>query len=93
MDLNDHVHEIQGSGRLHYLYCVKGVHIQSFSGPYFLAFGPNTERYGVPLHILSEYGKIQARKIPNTDTLLSKPCSSQQNIEIVSFEHGDKYFF
>ena len=69
MDLNDHVHEIQGSGRLHYLYCVKGVHIQSFSGPYFLAFGPNTERYGVPLHILSECGKIQARKIPNTDTV------------------------
>ena len=69
MDLNDHVHEIQGSIGLHYYYCVKGAHIHSFSGPYFFAFGPNTERYGVPLHIMSECRKIQTRKIPNTDTV------------------------
>ena len=35
---------------------------------YFPAFGPNTERYGVFLHIQSESGKIQTRKTPNTDT-------------------------
>ena len=33
-----------------------------FSGPYFTAFGLNTERYGVSLHIQSEYGKMQTRK-------------------------------
>ena len=33
-----------------------------FSGPYFLAFGLNTERYGVSLRIQSECGKIRARK-------------------------------
>ena len=33
----------------------------------FTAFGLNTERYGVSLHIQSECGKIRTRKIPNTD--------------------------
>ena len=33
-----------------------------FSGPYFPAFGLNTERYFVSLHIQSECGKIQSRK-------------------------------
>ena len=28
-------------------YCVKSVRIRSFSGPYFPAFGLNTERYSV----------------------------------------------
>ena len=49
-------------------HCVKSVLIRSFSGPYFLAFGLNTERYSVSLHIQSECGKIRTRKIPNTDT-------------------------
>ena len=40
----------------------------SFSGPYFLAFGLNTERYGVSLRIQSEWGKMGTRKTPNTDT-------------------------
>ena len=48
-------------------HCVKGVCIRSFSGPYFLALGMNTERYSVPLHIQSECGKIRTRKTPNTD--------------------------
>ena len=39
-----------------------------FSGPYFSAFGLNTERYGVSLRIQSECGKVQTRKTPNTDT-------------------------
>ena len=33
-----------------------------FSGPYFPAFGLNTERYSVSLRIQSEYGKIRTRK-------------------------------
>ena len=38
-----------------------------FSGPYFPAFGLNTERYGVSLRIQSEYGKIWTRKTPYFD--------------------------
>ena len=37
--------------------------IRSFSGPYFPAFGMNTERYGV-----SECRKMRIRKTANTDT-------------------------
>ena len=33
-----------------------------FSGPYFSAFGLNTERYSGPLRIRSECGKIRTRK-------------------------------
>ena len=50
---------------IHY---VKSIHIRRFSGPYFFAFGLNTEIYIVHLGIQSKYGKIQARKTPNTDT-------------------------
>ena len=53
-------------------HCVKSVRIQSYSGPYFPAFGLNTERYSerysVSLRIQSECEKIQARITPNTDT-------------------------
>ena len=35
-----------------YSHCVKSVRIRSYSGPYFPAFGLNTERYGV-------YGVLQ----------------------------------
>ena len=49
-------------------HCVKSVRIRSFSGPYFPAFGLNTERYGVSLRIQSECGKIRTKKTPNTDT-------------------------
>ena len=42
-------------------HCVKSVRIRSFSGPYFPAFGVNTER------IQSEYAKKRTRKTPNTD--------------------------
>ena len=47
---------------------MKSVHIRSFSGPYFPAFGLNTERYGVSLRIQSERRKMRTRKTPNTDT-------------------------
>ena len=53
---------------------VKSVHIRSFSGPYFPAFGLNTERhsgYSASLCIHSECEKIQTRKTPNTDTFHS----------------------
>ena len=33
-----------------------------FSGPYFPAFGLNTERYEVSLRIQSERGKLRTRK-------------------------------
>ena len=40
-----------------YLHCEKIVRIRSYSGPYFPAFGLNTERYTVSLRIQSEWGK------------------------------------
>ena len=50
------------------LHCVKCVRIRSYSGPYFPAFGLNTERYGVSLRIQFEWGKIRTRITPNTET-------------------------
>ena len=44
-----------------YIYCVKIVRFRSYSGPYFPAFGLNTERYGVSPCIQSECGKIWTR--------------------------------
>ena len=48
--------------------CVKNVHIRNYSGPYFPAFGLNTERYFASLRIQFECGKIQTRTTPNMDT-------------------------
>ena len=39
-----------------------------FSGPYFPAFGLNTEICKVNLRIQSKYGKIRTRKTPYFDT-------------------------
>ena len=44
------------------------IRIWSYSGPYFPAFGLNTERYSVSLGIRSECGKMRTRITPNTDT-------------------------
>ena len=44
------------------------LHIRIFSGPYFPAFGLNTERCEVSPRIQSECGKIRTRKTANTDT-------------------------
>ena len=41
----------------------------NFSGPYFPAFGLNTERYFVSLHIQSKFKKIRTRKTPYLDTI------------------------
>ena len=53
------------TSNLHY---VKSVRVRSFPGPYFPAFGQNTERHAVSLRINSKYGNIRTRKTPNTDT-------------------------
>ena len=45
---------------------VQSIRIGSFSGPYFPAFGLNTEMYFVNFCIQSECGKIRTRKNPNT---------------------------
>ena len=47
---------------------LKSTFIRRFFGPHFLAFGLNTERYGISLCIQSECGKSQTRKTPNADT-------------------------
>ena len=44
--------------------CIKSIRIRSFSGPYFPAFGLNTERYSVFLRIYSKCGKVRTRKTP-----------------------------
>ena len=46
---------------------MKIVHIGSFSGPYFLAFELNTDRFSVSLRIQSKCGEIRTRKTANTD--------------------------
>ena len=44
------------------MHCVKSVPIRRSSGPYFPAFGLNTEIYGVNIRIQFEYRKIRTRK-------------------------------
>ena len=43
-------------------HCVKNVHFRSFSGPYFPAFGLNTERYSLNLSIFSSNARIYGRE-------------------------------
>ena len=50
------------------IHCVKSDRIRSYSGLHFPAFGLNTERCGLSLHIQSECGKMPTRITPNTDT-------------------------
>ena len=51
-------------------YSVLSVRIKSYSGPYFPAFGQNTEAYGVSLRIKSECGEMRTRITPNEETFL-----------------------
>ena len=55
--------------RVEELYChwVKSSRIRSDSSPHFPAFGLNTERYFVTLHIESECEKIRTRITQNTE--------------------------
>ena len=67
---------------MHY---VKSVHIRSYSGPHFPAFGLNMERYAVSHRIQTECGKMWTRIIPNTDTfhavmsLMNPPTNEYSN--------------
>ena len=83
--------------------CVKSVRIRSFSGPYFPAFGLNTEiysvwtEYGEILRIQSECGKILTRKSPNTDTfhavsvsIFVRKSGGQDNFKISFWWHQFK---
>ena len=49
-------------------HCVKSVRIWSYSGPYFPAFGLNTERYRMSIRIQTKCGKMQTIITANTDT-------------------------
>ena len=76
-------------------HCVKSVRIWSYSGPYFPAFGLNTGRYGVALHIQSERRKMRTRITRNTDTFHAVtiifmivfwfPYNSQKYIDLYCF--------
>ena len=46
-----------------HIHCVTRARIRSYSGPYFSAFGLNTERYFVSICIQSECGKNNNKKI------------------------------
>ena len=63
-------------------HCVKSVHIRSYSGPHFPAFGLNTERYGVSLRIQSECEKMRATITPNTDTFHAVLNSSESSLTL-----------
>ena len=54
-------------------HCVKSVRILSYSSPHFPVIGLNTKIYRVSLRIQFEYGKIQTRITPNTDTFYAVP--------------------
>ena len=47
---------------------MKIIRVQSYSGPHFPAFGLNSKRYSVSVHIQSERGEIRTRISPNTET-------------------------
>ena len=51
--------------------CMKSVRVWSFSGPYFPAFGMNTEKYGVSLSIQSKCGEIRTRKPDTFHTVIN----------------------
>ena len=56
-------------------HCIQSVRIQSYSGPYFPAFGLNTEGHSVSLRIKSKCGGIRTRITPNTDTFQAVKCT------------------
>ena len=70
----------------------KSVRIRSYSGPYFPAFGLNTERYSVSLRIQSKCRKIQTRITPNTNTFYPVPETVLKPNNYVSPGFADQYF-
>ena len=73
------LHEISHPIQTPHQHCVKSVRIRCYSGPYFPAFGLNTERYGVSLRVQSECGKMRTRITSNTDTFYAMQ-RSERNI-------------
>ena len=68
-------------------HCVKSVRIRSYSGPYFTAFGLNTERHEVSLRIQSECGKIRTRITLNTDTFYVVMAVVLCNLSVLRMYH------
>ena len=73
-----------------YQHCVKRVRIRSYSGPCFPAFGLNTERYSVSLHIHSECGKIRTRITSNTDTFYAVPTIQNSALHITRYRSASR---
>ena len=67
------------------LHCVKSVHIQSYPGLCFPAFGLNTRRYGASSRIQSECEKIRTRITPNNYTFLRSDMDNQRHQVIVNW--------
>ena len=63
------------------VHCVKSVRIQSYSGPYFPAFGLNTKRYSVSIRIQIECGEIQTRITPNKDSFYAVRSMQYMSIQ------------
>ena len=69
---------------------VKSVRIWSYSGLYFLAFGLNTQRYSVSLHIQSECRKMWTRITPNTNTFHAVIAKNEETFGILLFYYIQK---
>ena len=88
--LNDNQNNIRLSGIIDKKFrCVKSVPIRSYYGLHFLAFGLDTERYGVSLRIQSKCGKMGTIVTPNTDTF--KQCSSQEQYALTKFSPTNNF--
>ena len=82
-------------------HCVKSVRVWNCSGPYFPAFGRNTERYSVSLRIQFECKKIRTRKTANMDNFhavenvsyLKKELQSGSGEEFINFAKIKKNYF
>ena len=74
MQMIDFQKQSVGSALKH---CIKSVHIRSYSGPHFPAFGLNTQTYKVSLRIQSECEKVRTRITPNTDTFYAVKVSAK----------------
>ena len=74
------------------LLCVKSVRIRSYSGPYFLAFWLNTERYRVSLYIHSDCREIRTGIALNTDTSHAVTMPSQKILLWRSYYEFSQFF-
>ena len=68
----------------HARHYVKNIRIRSFSGPFFSAFGLDTERYPVSLRIQPKCRKIRTRKTPNRDAFYA--------VRVVRLKTRDNWF-